>query len=138
MQEPARLPQDSNVAHGLPHLPTTPTTTRTAATEPTLAAAAAPTPIPAHPITAHALLHSLIRSRQAESGGGRDGGNGSANQRKEERLLSGFKELDEYVLLGGMERGMVVGVSAGVGGGAIGGLDVRGVGEDGGVGRLVS
>jgi hypothetical protein len=50
-----------------------------------------------------------------------------AGSKKVDRVRSGFGELDDYVLMGGAERGAVVGVS--------GDADS---GDGGGVGRLVS
>jgi hypothetical protein len=59
---------------------------------------------------------------------GKGGGNEAERMN---RVRSGFGELDDYVLLGGVERGAVVGISGDVDGGFV-------VGGGGGVGRLVS
>ena len=72
-----------------------------------------PHPRPAQPILASALLESALRQRSD--------GNGRVK-----KIRSGVDELDEYVLLGGVERGVVMGLSAGLG---VGGVDV---------GRMVS
>lgn len=76
--------------------------------------AAAPSlspPTPAKPILASTLLENLLRQHRRH------------NHSNGNRVRSSFGELDDYVLQGGVERGVVVGVSGD---------------ETDGVGRLVS
>lgn len=67
---------------------------------------------PIQPILASTLLSGLLRRRchvpEQRNGSGK-GGVG--------RIKTGNSEIDEYVLLGGVERGIVLGISAEVGGG---------------------
>lgn len=96
-------------------------------------AATAPDPTPppvAKPVLASTLLANLLRQhgghRQYRDGHGMEKGD-EAGLEKADRVRSGFGELDDYVLMGGAERGAVVGISGDADGG-----------DGGGVGRLVS
>lgn len=84
----------------------------------------------AKPVLASTLLSNLLGRHRVRRGyrnghgaAGKGGWDASATAN---RVRSGFGELDDYVLMGGMERGAVVGISG----------DVDGAG--GGEGRLVS
>jgi hypothetical protein len=96
-------------------------------------AATAPDPTPppvAKPVLASTLLANLLRQheghRRYRDGHVMEKGDGTGAE-KADRVRSGFGELDDYVLMGGAERGAVVGVSGNADGG-----------DGGGVGRLVS
>jgi hypothetical protein len=96
---------------------------------PTPEAQAARAPEAAKPVLASTLISNLVRQHRVHQryrnghGIDKEGGNGAEGI---SRIKSGFGELDDYVLMGGVERGAVVGVSGDVDGGG------------GGVGRLVS
>jgi hypothetical protein len=86
-------------------------------------------PPAAKPVLASTILSNLLGQHHGHQqyrnscGMGKGGGNEAERMN---RVRSGFGELDDYVLLGGVERGAVVGISGDVDGGG------------GGVGRLVS
>jgi len=101
----------------------------TAPPMPTPEAQAARAPEAAKPVLASTHISNLVRQHYAHqryrNGHGIDKGGG--NEAEEiSKIKSGFGELDDYVLMGGVERGAVVGISGDVDGGG------------GGVGRLVS
>jgi hypothetical protein len=94
---------------------------------------ASPTPA-AKPVLASTLLSNLLKQHhvhQQYRDSHRTGkGDGNETERVSS-IRSGFDELDDYVLMGGVERGPVVGISGDVDGGGV-------AGGEGGVGRLVS
>jgi hypothetical protein len=88
---------------------------------------------PSKPILASTLLSNLLRQHEGhqrfrESYGFAVNNATGIRSGDADRLRSGFGKLDDYILLGGMERGAVLGVS--------GGEDGDGAGGE--VGRLVS
>lgn len=96
-------------------------------------------PPAAKPVLALTLLSNLLRQHhqyhytyhRLHVNGKAKGNDDGTGPGYENRVRSGFDELDDYVLMGGVERGAVVGVNGGVD-------DGRGVGGGGAVGQLVS
>lgn len=97
---------------------------------------APPPPVP-KPVPASTLLTNLLRQQRRHQqhrkshGYGLPVGIGAEAEAEAERIdkvRSGFSELDDYILMGGVERGVVMGLSGD------GDLDSA----RGGVGRLVS
>jgi hypothetical protein len=130
-EAPAQTDRDA-----APTVPPAPTSGVSAAIAPEVARNADPSPPPqrAKPVLASTLLSNFIRQHHEHEqsrtrhvhhqlnnnygiGNGAEGIN---------RVRSGFAELDDYVLMGGVDTGAVVGISG----------DVDG--DEGGVGRLVS